>query len=90
VARWYSPVMSGRADTLIARLFAGLELRSQERRARCEVASLRAPAVRGLHAVRGLADGATGIVLVNGLHARDDDARHPCDEVSLSPSPGGG
>ena len=46
--------------------------------------------VRALECLPGLADGATGIVLVNGVHALDEAPLHACDAVSLFPHLGGG
>jgi len=38
----------------------------------------------------GLGPGVAGLVLVNGVHARDDHRLVPGDEVSLFPPLGGG
>ena len=82
--------MATPADTVTVRLFAGLEQRTAERRATLELPEAEAPTVRALRGVLGLADGATGIVLVNGVHAADDAPLHAGDAVSLFPPLGGG
>jgi molybdopterin converting factor small subunit len=82
--------MATPADTVTVRLFAGLEQRTRERRTTCDVPLAQASSVRALKGVLGLADGATGIVLVNGVHAVDDAPLHAGDAVSLFPPLGGG
>jgi len=82
--------MATPADTVTVRLFAGLELSTTDRRAQYELSVEEAPTVRALRAALGLPDGATGIVLVNGLHADDDGPLRAGDAVSLFPPLGGG
>jgi molybdopterin converting factor small subunit len=82
--------MATPAHTVTVRLFAGLEQQTLGRRATCELLVAEAPTVRALRGALGLADGATGIVLVNGVHAVDDVPLHGGDAVSLFPPLGGG
>jgi len=77
-------------DTVTAKLFAGLELKTRERRATCGFSPAETPSVGALKARLGLELGAAGITLVNGVHASDDTALGPGDEVSLFPPLGGG
>ncbi len=82
--------MSTIASTYAVRLFAGLESRTRDARTALEVAPADAPTVGKLTARLGLAPGATGLVLVNGLHAPADQELRAGDEVSLFPPLGGG
>jgi hypothetical protein len=82
--------MDGPTDTVTVRLVAGLDQRSRDGRSRCALDVAAAPTVRDVWALSGLADGSTGIVPVNGLHARDDETRRAGAEVSLFPPRGGG
>lgn len=82
--------MSATAATYAVRLFAGLESRTREARAALEVSPAEARTVAALTAHLGLASGATGLVLVNGLHAPADQELLAGDEVSLFPPLGGG
>jgi molybdopterin converting factor small subunit len=82
--------MSGAAQAVIVRLFAGLEAGTRDGRSTYELSEAEVPTVRRLRGVLGLADGATGIVLVNGLHACDEDRLHAGDEVALFPPLAGG
>jgi len=87
---WYSPGMTVPTDTITARLFAGLETQTAERRTRCAFPLSETPNVGAVVARLGLGPGATGIVLVNGVHAGGDRALEPGDEISLFPPLGGG
>ena len=82
--------MTTATDVITVRLFAGLEARTPERRARYSFAPSEAATVGDVASRLGLEPGATGIVLVNGLHARADQALAAGDEVSLFPPLGGG
>ncbi len=82
--------MSAPADTIAVTLFAGLELRARERRTEYTLSPADAPTVGALTASLGLASGAAGLVLVNGLHAGADQALCAGDVVSLFPPLGGG
>jgi molybdopterin converting factor small subunit len=85
---WYSPGMTTAAITV--KLFAGLESRTPERRASYSFAPSDAATVGDVAVRLGLEPGTTGIVLVNGLHARAGQALAAGDEVSLFPPLGGG
>jgi sulfur-carrier protein len=76
--------------TITARLFAGLETRTAERRTQHTFLLTETPTVGAVVARLGLEPGATGIVLVNGVHAGGERALEPGDEVSLFPPLGGG
>lgn len=76
--------------TISVKLFAGLERRTTLRRSQCVLPLADAPTVGAAAAWLGLEAGAAGIVLVNGVHAADDQLLHPGDEVSLFPPLGGG
>jgi molybdopterin converting factor small subunit len=82
--------MTTATDVITVKLFAGLEARTRERRASYAIAPADAPTVAAVAARLGLEPGATGIVLVNGLHAPPDQALRAGDEVSLFPPLGGG
>ncbi len=77
-------------ETISVHLFAGLEAQTGERRTEAHLALSDAPTVGALCARLGLPAGATGIVLVNGHHARPDRALAAGDQVSLFPPLGGG
>ena len=87
---WYSPGMTTATDVITVKLFAGLEARTRERRAAYALAPADAATVGEIVALLGLEPGATGIVLVNGLHAQAGQAVGAGDEVSLFPPLGGG
>lgn len=87
---WYSPGMTASSDSITVRLFAGLELRTRERRAQLSLTLADAPTVGAISGCLGLEPGVASLVLVNGLHARDDLRLSPGDEVSLFPPLGGG
>ena len=87
---WYSPGMTTPTDTITARLFAGLETQTSERRTQRTFLVTETPNVGALVERLGLGSGATGIVLVNGLHAGGDRALEPGDEIALFPPLGGG
>ena len=82
--------MTTATDVITVRLFAGLEARTPERRASYAFALSDAATVGDVAVRLGLEPGATGIILVNGLHARADQALAAGDEVSLFPPLGGG
>ncbi len=82
--------MTTPTDTITARLFAGLETQTAERRTRHDLALIETPTVGAVVARLGLGPGAMGIVLVNGVHADADQALAPGDEISLFPPLGGG
>jgi molybdopterin converting factor small subunit len=82
--------MTDAGDIISVRLFAGLELRARERRAAYELAPADVPTVADLAGVLGLAPGAAGLVLVNGVHATPDRSLAAGDEVALFPPLGGG
>jgi len=75
---------------IIARLFAGLETQTLERRTEYTFLPAEAPDVGAVIERLGLEPGATGIILVNGVHAGADRALEPGDEISLFPPLGGG
>jgi sulfur-carrier protein len=87
---WYSPGMSISKGTITARLFAGLETKTAERRTQRSFLLTETPDVGAVVERLGLEPGATGIVLVNGVHAHADRALEPGDEISLFPPLGGG
>jgi sulfur-carrier protein len=82
--------MSIPKGTIIARLFAGLETQTAERSTRRSFPLTETPNVGAVVARLGLEPGATGIILVNGVHAGADRALEPGDEISLFPPLGGG
>ena len=82
--------MTSAGEHISVELFAGLELRARERRTTYEFAISDAPAVAAVTRALGLAPGAVGLVLVNGLHATAECELSPGDEVSLFPPLGGG
>lgn len=71
-------------------LFAGLEERTRERRTSRDYDPREAPTVGAVIESLGLATGAVGLVLVNGVHAGLDRVLAPGDEVALFPPLGGG
>jgi sulfur-carrier protein len=77
-------------DAITVKLFAGLEARTPERRTSYSFAPSDAATVSDVTMQLGLEPGATGIVLVNGLHAHAGQALAAGDEVSLFPPLGGG
>jgi sulfur-carrier protein len=77
-------------DTITARLFAGLETQTAARRTQHTFPLTEAPSVGALVARLGLEPGATGIILVNGVHAGGERGLEPGDEISLFPPLGGG
>jgi molybdopterin converting factor small subunit len=82
--------MATTADVITVKLFAGLGARTLERRAAYALAPADAATVGDVASLLGLEPGATGIVLVNGLHARAEQTLAAGDEVSLFPPLGGG
>ena len=78
------------ADIIDVKLFAGLERRTTQCRSQCLLPLADAPTVGAVLVWLGLESGAAGIVLVNGVHAAEDQRLHPGDEVSLFPPLGGG
>jgi molybdopterin converting factor small subunit len=87
---WYRRAMTSAGEHISVKLFAGLELRARERRTAYEIALSDAPTVAAVTLALGLAPGAAGLVLVNGLHATAERELAPGDEVSLFPPLGGG
>jgi molybdopterin synthase sulfur carrier subunit len=82
--------MTTSTDTISARLFAGLEAQTAERRTQHSFLPTETPDVGAVLERLGLQPGATGIVLVNGVHAGADRVLEPGDEISLFPPVGGG
>ena len=82
--------MTTSIDSITVRLFAGLEERTLERRTQLSLTLQEAPTVGAISGRLGLEPGTAGLVLVNGVHARDDHRLDPGDEVSLFPPLGGG
>jgi molybdopterin converting factor small subunit len=80
----------GPHGTVVARLFAGLEARTPDGRAEQSVPLVRAATVAALCEALGLAPGAAGLILVNGVHGDASTVLHDGDEVSLFPPVGGG
>jgi molybdopterin converting factor small subunit len=87
---WYRRAMTDPGGTISVKLFAGLELRTSERRTAYDFAPSDAPTVAAVNLALGLAPGVAGLVLVNGLHATADRELIAGDEVSLFPPLGGG
>gem|GEM_PF-804602 len=87
---WYSPGMTTSTDSITVRLFAGLEASTLERRTQLSLTLEEAPTVGAVSGCLGLEPGVAGLVLVNGVHARDDHRLDPGDEVALFPPLGGG
>jgi molybdopterin converting factor small subunit len=87
---WYRPGMTDAPGTISVRLFAGLELRTRERRAAWDLDPVEAATVGAVTEAVGLEPGAAGLILVNGLHAGPDRVLCPGDEVALFPPLGGG
>jgi len=87
---WYRRVMTSAGGIISVRLFAGLESRARERRTAYEFPASDAPTIAAVTRALGLAPGAAGLVLVNGLHATPERELAPGDEVSLFPPLGGG
>ncbi len=84
---WYAETMSD--GHIVVRLFAGLEERVPQGRDEQRLTPAEAPTVEVLLERLGLRARA-GLVLVNGVHARTDQALAPGDEVDLFPPVGGG
>jgi molybdopterin converting factor small subunit len=82
--------MTSPTDTITARLFAGLETQTAERRTQRTFLLTETPNVGAVVERLGLEPGATGLVLVNGVHAGGDRVLEPGDEISLFPPLGGG
>jgi len=82
--------MTTSVDSITVKLFAGLEARTRERRTQLALTLEEAPTVGAISGCLGLEPGSAGLVLVNGVHARDDHRLAPGDEVSLFPPLGGG
>lgn len=82
--------MSVPSVTLTVRLFAGLESRGNGRQDVYKLVLADTPTIAVVLERLGLDPGATGLVLVNGLHASTDQRLWAGDEVSLFPPLGGG
>jgi molybdopterin converting factor small subunit len=76
--------------TVVVRLFAGLEAQTREGRSEQSVPLAAAPTVAALCEALGLATGAAGLILVNGVHGAGDVALRDGDQVSLFAPVGGG
>ena len=76
--------------TITARLFAGLETQTAERRTQHTFLLTETPNGGAVVARLGLGPGAAGIVLVNGVHAGGERLLESGDEISLFPPLGGG
>ena len=76
--------------TITARLFAGLETQTAERRTQHAFLLAETSTVDAVVERLGLKPGATGIVLVNGVHAGGERVLKPGDEIALFPPLGGG
>ena len=87
---WYSLGMTSATDTITARLFAGLETQTAARRTQLTFPLTEAPTVGAVVERLGLAPGAAGIILVNGVHALSERTLAAGDEISLFPPLGGG
>jgi molybdopterin converting factor small subunit len=80
----------GGVAAVTARLFAGLERLTRDGRAEQRVSLAQAPTVAALCEALGLARGAAGLLLVNGVHGEETTTLRDGDEVSLFPPVGGG
>lgn len=78
------------AGAVLVRLFAGLEQRTRDGRAEQSVPLAQAGTVAALCEALGLAPGAAGLVLVNGVHGDMATVLRDGDEVSLFAPVGGG
>ena len=82
--------MTDAAGTISVKLFAGLESRTRERRATHTFDPREVATVGAVTEALGLAPGAAGLILVNGVHVAPCHALGPGDEVALFPPLGGG
>lgn len=82
--------MAVASDAIIIRLFAGLERHTNERRSEYRLPLTDALTVGAVTARLGLGPGVAGLILVNGIHARDDQLLNAGDEVALFSPLGGG
>jgi molybdopterin converting factor small subunit len=82
--------MTDAPGTISVKLFAGLELRTRERRPTWALDPGEAATVGAVIEAVGLEPCAAGLVLVNGLHAGPERVLCPGDEVALFPPLGGG
>jgi molybdopterin converting factor small subunit len=82
--------MTDAAGTISVRLFAGLELRAREPRTAYEFDPREVSTVEAVTEAVGLEPGASGLILVNGVHVGADQTLGPGDEVALFPPLGGG
>ena len=82
--------MTASSNSITVKLFAGLEARTLERRTQLSLTLEEAPTVGAIGGCLGLEPGVAGLVLVNGVPARDDQRLDAGDEVSLFPPLGGG
>ncbi len=78
------------SDQIKVRLFGGLEARASVGMAHASLPATGLATAADLVRAIGLAEGAAGLILVNGLHAKLDTPLAPGDEVSLFPFVGGG
>jgi molybdopterin synthase sulfur carrier subunit len=82
--------MADAVGKISVKLFAGLELRTRERRTEHQFVPSEAPTVAAVTSALGLEPGAAGLVLVNGVHASAERELAAGDEVALFPPLGGG
>jgi molybdopterin converting factor small subunit len=87
---WYRPGMTDAAGTISVKLFAGLESRATGSRTAYAFDPREVATVGAVVEAVGLDPGAAGLVLVNGVHARGEQALGPGDEVAIFPPLGGG
>lgn len=80
--------MTDAAGTISVKLFAGLELRTRERRTAYQLDAREAVTVGAVTEAVGLEPGAAGLVLVNREHAGPEHVLGPGDEVALFPAGG--
>ena len=75
--------MTEAAGRISVRLFAGLELRTRERRTALEFEPGVAATVGAVTEALGLEPGAAGLVLVNGVHAGPERALGPGERLRV-------
>ncbi len=78
------------SDQIKVRLFGGLEAQASVGVAGASLPATGLATAADLMRAIGLAEGAAGLILVNGLHAKLDTPLAAGDEVSLFPFVGGG
>jgi molybdopterin converting factor small subunit len=80
----------GENDQIRARLFGGLEAQTGAGVADVSLQAAGLATAADLVRAVGLPEGAVGLILVNGLHAKPGTSLASGDEVSLFPFVGGG